>query len=333
MVPFLSFVLMLLALLVGAVTGPYGREARGAASLERSEVNLIYRTRLTGLPAQAQKVEVWIPLARSSREQEILAREIETPVPYRIEQDPDYGNEILHLGLVAPFPQELEVEVAYRAKLPGNGTPSYDAELSNDHLDSYMKSQGLLVIDDEVRRRTQEAVEGRSAVQERARGIYDHVLGHMSYDKTVPGWGRGDTARACLVGKGNCTDFHSLFISMARAAEIPARFKIGMAVPPEGSGPIPGYHCWAEFYAEEEGWVTVDASEAWKLPAKRDYYFGHLDSSKFLISMGRDIRLVPMARHEPVNIFFYPHVEVDGEVYTNVETEFWYQHKEKEEML
>jgi hypothetical protein len=45
---------------------------------------------------------------------------------------------------------------------------------------------------------------------------------------------------------------------------------------PEGKreGDIPGYHCWAEFYLDGVGWVPVDASEASKFPAKRDYFFG-----------------------------------------------------------
>ena len=50
----------------------------------------------------------------------------------------------------------------------------------------------------------------------------------------------------------------------ARAA-IPARFTIGFPIGKAKSGEVPGYHCWAEFYAGGE-WVPVDASEAWKNP-------------------------------------------------------------------
>ncbi|MBI2248194.1 MAG: transglutaminase domain-containing protein, partial [Armatimonadetes bacterium] len=133
---------------------------------------------------------------------------------------------------------------------------------------------------------------------EKARGIYEAVTRQVAYDKSAPGYGRGDTRRACLLGKGNCTDFHSLFLSMARAAQIPSRFKIGVVIPPpdgfaererprsgrasgapSGGGiipqdtwrTIPGYHCWAEFYEPWQGWVPVDASEAWKHPELADY--------------------------------------------------------------
>ena len=63
--------------------------------------------------------------------------------------------------------------------------------------------------------------------EEKARAIYDYVLSNMRYDKSGTGWGHGDTLYACSAKKGNCTDFHSLFISMARSQHIPARFEIG----------------------------------------------------------------------------------------------------------
>jgi transglutaminase-like putative cysteine protease len=47
----------------------------------------------------------------------------------------------------------------------------------------------------------------------------------MRYDKTGTGWGRGDVLYACDAKKGNCTDFHSLFIAMARSQGIPATLR------------------------------------------------------------------------------------------------------------
>jgi len=72
-----------------------------------------------------------------------------------------------------------------------------------------------------------------------------------------------------------------VFIGMMRAAGIPARFEIGFSVPAEQrEGAIPGYHCWAEFYVEPYGWIPVDASEAWKHPDKKDYFFGAHDYNR-----------------------------------------------------
>jgi transglutaminase-like putative cysteine protease len=59
----------------------------------------------------------------------------------------------------------------------------------------------------------------------------------MKYDKSGTGWGHGDTLRASDSKHGNCTDFRSVFISMARAEKIPARFQIGFHFRPTNTPP------------------------------------------------------------------------------------------------
>jgi transglutaminase-like putative cysteine protease len=134
----------------------------------------------------------------------------------------------------------------------------------------------------------------------------------MKYDKSGEGWGRGDSLWACDSRRGNCTDFHSVFISLMRAAGIPARFEIGFPIGEAVSGEIPGYHCWAEFYLDGTGWVPVDISEAWKAPARHDYFFGTIDTNRLRFSTGRDVTLDPKQDGPPLNYFVYPYVEVDG---------------------
>ena len=116
--------------------------------------------------------------------------------------------------------------------------------------------------------------QGKTQALDKARAIYDYVFTTMRYDKTGTGWGHGDVLYACDAKKGNCTDFHSLFIAMARSQGIPARFEIGFPLPPDQhSAEIAGYHCWSDFYIDGNGWIPVDISEAWKHPEKRDYSF------------------------------------------------------------
>ena len=90
-------------------------------------------------------------------------------------------------------------------------------------------------------------------------------------EKSGTGWGRGDAMFACDARTGNCTDFHSYFIALARAVGIPARFAIGATIPADKTeGTIEGYHCWAEFFADGR-WVPVDISEAWKKSSVRRF--------------------------------------------------------------
>ncbi len=158
--------------------------------------------------------------------------------------------------------------------------------------------------------------QGKTQPLDKARAIYDYVFTTMSYDKTGTGWGHGDVLYACDAKKGNCTDFHSLFIAMARSQGIPARFEIGFPLPPDQhSAEIAGYHCWSDFYIDGKGWIPVDISEAWKHPEKRDYFFGSHDVNRMQFSMGRDLRLSPPQEGKPLNYFVYPYVEVDGQEY------------------
>ena len=164
---------------------------------------------------------------------------------------------------------------------------------------------------------------GETTPLDKARAIYDYVFTTMRYDKTGTGWGHGDVLYACDAKKGNCTDFHSLFIAMARSQGIPARFEIGFPLPPDKhSAEIAGYHCWSDFFEPKHGWVPVDISEAWKHQEKRDYFFGAHDVNRVQFSMGRDLRLSPAQDGSPLNYFVYPYVEVAGKEYPNVSLAF-----------
>jgi transglutaminase-like putative cysteine protease len=157
--------------------------------------------------------------------------------------------------------------------------------------------------------------------------LYDTVDENVTYDKPPgTGYGRGDVDWVCDHKFGNCTDFHSLFISLARSKNLPAKFEMGFGIPtasPEGR--IEGYHCWAFFFVDGHGWVPVDISEADKAPAKRNYYFGHLNEDRVAFSQGRDLILEPKQAGEPVNFLIYPYAEVDGKPHEKMEKKFSYQ--------
>ena len=216
------------------------------------------------------------------------------------------------------MPPALTLLVQYEAevqevRLPlERADPVIPAEIQQ-RMQIHLASNRLMVVDDRIRDLAQKVTAGARTPAEKAQAIYRHVIAQMRYDKETPGWGRGDTLRACTVGAGNCTDFHSLFISLARASGIPAQFSIGLPVPSQPEGEIPGYHCWAEFYLSGVGWVPVDASEAWKSRQKLEYFFGTYDPNRLTLSTGRDIQLVPKpAAETALNIFFFPYVELDG---------------------
>jgi transglutaminase-like putative cysteine protease len=96
------------------------------------------------------------------------------------------------------------------------------------------------------------------------------------------------------------------------------------------SGEIPGYHCWAEFFIPQNGWIPVDISEAWKHPEKKDYFFGAHDADRVQFSIGRDLKLNPAQQGDPLNYFVYPYVEMDGKEYLRVSTAFSFEEADAE---
>jgi transglutaminase-like putative cysteine protease len=286
-----------------------------------------YKATVKDIPAGAGKVEVWIPLPHDDSYQRISALRVDTPYKHRISTG-DQRNRILHLEIDHPKESTVPVTVRFTAlrkeRVQNLVQPVPNVKAPGD-LDRWLQPDRLVPIDEKIRGWAREVVDTAHAKTdlEMARAIYNHIVATVKYDKTGKGWGNGDIYYACDARRGNCTDFHAIFIGYARALGIPARFAIGFPLPADrGEGKIAGYHCWAEFYAKGIGWVPVDASEAAKNPAKREYFFGAHDENRIELSKGRDVVLAPKQQGDPLNYFVYPYVEVDGRKYTALETAY-----------
>lgn len=282
-----------------------------------------YTATVKNVPAGAGKVELWVPVPHDDSYQQITNVQIESKQPYKLATGPQ-GNEVLHFVVNSPTGTDYSVNLRFhavrreheQANLLGGGGLAHEDTPGN--LAQYLKADRLVPIDNQIRQWAQGVVTAANAHTdlEMARAIYLHVVSTMKYDKTGKGWGRGDIYYACEERRGNCTDFHAMFIGYARAMGVPARFAIGFPLPADrGEGQIAGYHCWAEFYARGIGWVPVDASEAAKHPDRRDYFFGHHDENRVEFTRGRDLILTPPQQGDPLNFFVYPYAEVDGKAF------------------
>ena len=286
-----------------------------------------YAFTVKNLPA-GKKVRIWIPAAQSDAYQEVRLLSAKGDRPVRKTRESKYGNEIYFAETRSATQPELHFDVEYdvvrheRAAL--NPVPHLvAASLTSKERQENLQPDALVPITGVPADLAATVTQGITTPLDKARAIYDYVFTTLRYDKTGTGWGRGDVLYACDAKKGNCTDFHSLFIAMARSQGIPARFEIGFPLPSDKhSAEIAGYHCWSDFYIDGRGWIPVDISEAWKHPEKRDYFFGSHDVNRVQFSMGRDLRLNPAQDGKPLNYFVYPYVEVDGQEYPNVSLVF-----------
>jgi transglutaminase-like putative cysteine protease len=280
------------------------------------------------------RVRVWIPMAHSDGSQDVKVISQTGDLPLKQVPQPEYGNQVLYAEAAKADKSEYKVTVDYdvvrreHVVLAG-GKPVPDLKAASApkvELARFVEADRLVPVTGLPAQLAAEQTKGATTQLEKAKDIYEYVFRTMKYDKTGTGWGHGDTLWACDSKHGNCTDFHSVFISMARSQKIPARFQIGFPLPADKtSAEIPGYHCWAEFYLDAIGWVPVDISEAWKHQEKHDYFFGSHDVNRVQFTQGRDLKLSPAQDGAPLNYFIYPYVEVGGKEYPNVSIAFSFE--------
>jgi transglutaminase-like putative cysteine protease len=314
---------LLLALRVAAA--PPGERTR--------HFEILYSATIADLPRTAKSLRVWLPYPQSDPWQTIGTVSVEAPYPHTVKHEREYGNGILYLE--GPPPANggttvtMRFEVERREYVNRPDGPHADVRSNHEapHLIARFRQPDRLVpLDGKIAEAAREATRGCGNDREKARAIYDYVTSRLKYDKSGSGWGRGDAVWTCDAKRGNCTDYHSLLIGMARAVGIPAKFEIGLPLPEQQSvGPIGGYHCWAAFYLDGLGWVPVDSSEASKFPARREYFFGALDENRVRLTVGRDIELDPRQGGERLNYFVYPYVEVDGAPFGGVTSAFTFR--------
>jgi transglutaminase-like putative cysteine protease len=276
-------------------------------SAERT-IDFTYSVSIPGLESSGD-VELWLPMPIESQFQRVSELRIDAKMTYEIVEENVHGNHFVRFTGIAEELSGQRVKLAFRVTrraIRGGYEPDEPTALYMEP-DSYVPISGIVA---ERAARVAPELEDSMAV---ARALYDDVVSNLDYDKSGTGWGLGDAVYACTAERGNCTDFHSLFIAMCRARGIPARFTIGFPLPVrESEGLIAGYHCWAEFYVEGRGWIPVDASEASKNPDRTEFYFGSLDPDRVEFTRGRDLVLPGHTDLASRNYFIYPLLLVDG---------------------
>jgi len=335
--------------------------------LEARSLDFDYEVYLENIPQDALELKLWIPILPETDYQIIEEITFDSVEISKNTEDLLYENRIHYVSLKPPFDPTYKFVVSYKIKrlehenkprsyltnTPENSqhtkipsgprvqsSPQGVNEITsnnknvdqviahpNEDFSKFLKANRLVTLSDSVKEIAEKITEDKETTLEKARAIYDYIYENVSYDKTIPGWGNGDTQRVCNIKAGNCTDFHSFFISLSRASGIPAKFKIGVPLILEEEGEQSNYHCWAEFYDQKLGWIPVDISEAWKDKSKHDYYFGTLDENRLEFTQGRDIILQPRQAGEPLNYFIYPYAEVDGEIHKGIGVLFKYKNR------
>jgi transglutaminase-like putative cysteine protease len=300
-----------LAALVACALAVGAAEPSGNPKVRR--FRLSYAVSISGLDPLKQ-ARVWMPIPPNNDQQRVFVVGQKLPGPSQQGREKKYANDILFFETSADSAGRIDAKTEFdvtRHEVCGATSARIDDPLAAQ----FLKPDARVPIDG----KPLTLLAGKNLPADQhllGRALYDLVNGHMRYSKEGTGWGQGDAVWACDNKYGNCSDFHSLFISLSRSQGVPAKFEIGFPLPVmRGRGEIAGYHCWAWFKPRGRGWVPVDISEANKNPDLREYYFGNLTENRVTFSTGRDLVLEPPQSGPPLNFFIAPYVEVGGKPY------------------
>jgi len=292
-------------------------------------IELTFQIKIEDL-SKSSPIKLWTPYPPTNSYQKLNSFKIRNDIPYKILEDNEYHNKFLYFEIEPKLLKEnltITYDITRYYFNSWENDPPNKEEISQALLKRFLMPDQLIPIRGKIAEEAYKVSEKASTPLQKAQLLYDHLAKSLKYDKSGKGWGRGDAIYMCNFRKGNCTDFHSLFIGEARSLGIPARFIMGLPIAEEKEeGEVPGYHCWAEFYLKEKGWIPVDISEASKFPNKRQFYFGRLDANRVQFTIGRDIKL-PNS-NAILNFIIYPYAEINGKEISKVITKINFKNKQ-----
>jgi transglutaminase-like putative cysteine protease len=153
-----------------------------------------------------------------------------------------------------------------------------------------------IVFTPEIRELARDIAGAQALPLERARSLFAWVVDNVRYASemeyaVMP----RIVEKALATRRGDCGVQALLFITLCRAAGVPARWVSGWVVYPSGWN----MHDWAEFYVEPYGWLPADLSRGWRDdadPDVRHFYFGNTDAYRMIANVAARAPFDPLKR-------------------------------------
>jgi transglutaminase-like putative cysteine protease len=314
------------------------------------------------VPKGAKTVRAWFAIPQEDNYSIIRNFTVASDFPVRYDRD-SWGNKVGYLEIQNPTQEQVTLKEEFdltRSEVRNTISPASSRPLTEREraaLSAYLQPATHVILSDDIKKLAASITGGETNPVLAARKLYNWTYKNVNYWVKDPDHLKASpvgSTEYCLRAKtGNCTDFHSLFASLAIASGIPTRMVYGSLLKPtlNGMEVDASYHCWIQFYAPRLGWLPLDASLAniyaedialndknQKLVElttatgyhgvdkdKVDYYFGNLDERRVVWSTGRDLTMQPPQEDGPVNSLPKMYVEVDGKQFTDWTRQFTYK--------
>jgi transglutaminase-like putative cysteine protease len=281
---------------------------------------------VSDIPKGARNVRLWVSIPDDGPAQRVLDLAMASaPAQWQVVRDRDRGCRFLYMEIAKPQAGELSATVSFSVQRsaisyeldPAKGTPLSPAQIPLFAEELRLDAPHMEVTAT-IRKIAAEVCQDEKNPVLQASKLLNYVADnadHYSRNPNVPTCGVGDAASCMEKGGGCCTDLHSLFISLARAAGIPARLQMGYRLQPKNVGieTDPGYRCWAEYFISGYGWVPADIVEADAGDiAGRTRWFSGLTERRVHLNEGRNFDLPFKKAAARVNLMTIGYAEIDG---------------------
>ena len=241
---------------------------------------------------------------------ELRNDEKNTNIRATIALPPDYKNQKIYFDKISPTPENgykdidgnyiaeyivkpgenYEVLIKGKAVLKNVLGETFNA--SKQYLNSYRKEDKFWESNStEIKNLALEITKNKTTDKEKGRAIYDYVVNTLKYNKEALNvQNRGRIGALGVLNNTNdaiCQEYTDLFVALSRSIGIPSRMLAGYTSAEIGYDlPNNALHAWAEFYTEEEGWITVDPT--WESTSGGYNFFGNVGLSHFVLAIRGD---------------------------------------------
>jgi hypothetical protein len=265
-------------------------------------------------------VRCWLPYPQEYRQQRNVKLLASSPAGGKIADNGAphrtiYFEQTIRDAATPPtFSVEFEYETAaYCPKLDPKLVEPYDTA-AEVYRNNTSERAPHIVFTPEVKRIAAEAVGSETNPLEKARRIFRWVsknlpwCSEMEYS-IIP----NISAKGLAARRGDCGVAGMTFITLCRAAGVPARWQSGWQARPGDWN----MHDWSEIYVLPWGWLPADASYGVRDdpdPRVRDFFCGHIDPYRLIVNLdyGRPLQPPKTSFRSEPNDFQRGEVEIDG---------------------
>lgn len=266
------------------------------------------------------KVRAWLPFPQEYRQQKDVKLVRAEPPHTMLAENAAPHRTVYFEETVTNLEQRLRyvihvefVTSAYVPDLDPAKVEPYDTD-SDAYREHTAERPPHIVFSPEVKRLSQEIVGGETNPLEKARRVFRWVSGNIPWCSEmeysiIP----NISEKALRARRGDCGVQGLTFITLCRAAGVPARWQSGWQLKPGDWN----MHDWSEIYIEPWGWLPVDASYGVREhtdPRVRDFFCGHMDPYRLIVNLdyGRDLRPSKTSFRSEPNDFQRGEIEIDG---------------------